>query len=64
MSKASNTDPFQMGVDILVGRSHCATCPVMVVVSYIVGVNVQLGYKRGQCSPEDAKLKESEIIQR
>ena len=33
--KASKTDPFRLGVDIFVGRTHSAICPVTAVLAYL-----------------------------
>ena len=34
--KASKTDPFRAGVDIVVGRAGNALCPVVAVVNYLL----------------------------
>lgn len=34
--KASKTDPFQQGVDIVVGRTHNELCPVAALLAYLV----------------------------
>lgn len=33
--KASKTDPFRSGVDVFVGRTNCAVCPVSAVLAYL-----------------------------
>ena len=34
--KASKTDPFRVGVNVLVGKTGGPLCPVMAVLDYVV----------------------------
>ena len=34
--KASKTDPFRMGVDIFLGRTHKELCPVIAMLAYLL----------------------------
>ena len=44
--KASKTDPFRKGVDVVLGRTHTETCPITALLAYLALRGTSPGFLR------------------